>query len=557
MAEGETVFTFKANTKPAEEQTDSFFDSLQGKFTEINSGLELINKAVTAIAKASQAVVDFAKAGEEIQAIGTRFELIAKQAGLIPENIASGIENAVAGTVDMEDALKAASGAIVSLEAGANRLPEIFNLAKKATALFGGDVVERFEQINMAIASGSTRALRAIGIILDTDKVYKDYANSLDITADKLTLAERQQALMNAVLDKGATAFKNINSSITPISENLKKTDVAIKELGDTGATVFNQLFGATISNSLSKFALSLQALNIQLGEALLGKVPTAAENLKLLNNQLFELESRRDMAAARGNIGQLEQIFAEIEATKQKILINESLVNQEATKQAIMNATATATHNAADATDRMTESTKKLAEELRGKFMAAAKASIEAEKEMDQQARILGTTFKNALVNVISRGIDHIAQKLIKGEDIFGGFLAAVLMTFGEMAQQIGTTLIGIGIGIESLKMLSGFAAIAAGIGLVLIGGIMKALAGGGGGGGPVANPNEAAADAVIASGDVYQQTQEEERAAAQTGVQVVVQGNIFDSRETGLQIAQIINDSFDLNGTIIRANA
>ena len=556
MAEGETVFTFKANTKPAEEQTDSFFNSLQGKFTEINSGLELINKAVTAIAKASQAVVDFAKAGEEIQAIGTRFELIAKQAGLIPENIASGIENAVAGTVDMEDALKAASGAIVSLEAGANRLPEIFNLAKKATALFGGDVVERFEQINMAIASGSTRALRGIGIILDTDKVYKDYANSLDITADKLTLAERQQALMNAVLDKGATAFKNINSSITPISENLKKTDVAIKELGDTGATVFNQLFGATISNSLSKFALSLQALNIQLGEALLGKVPTAAENLKLLNNQLFELESRRDMAAARGNIGQLEQIYAEIEATKQQILENQSLVNQEATRTAGLN-------NLADAAAKATEAQKRLleeglipiGEELKGRMKSALDIGMQKLNDMEDQAKILGTTFKNALVNVIARGVDHIAQKIVKGEDVFGGLLSVVLMTFGEMAQSIGTTMIGIGIAIESLKALKGFAAVAAGIGLVLIGGIMKALAGGGGG--PVVNPNEAAADAVIASGDVYQQTQEEERAAAQTGVQVVVQGNIFDSRETGLQIAQIINDSFDLNGTIIRANA
>jgi hypothetical protein len=50
---------------------------------------------------------------------------------------------------------------------------------------------------------------------------------------------------------------------------------------------------------------------------------------------------------------------------------------------------------------------------------------------------------------------------------------------------------------------------------------------------------------------------TAEQERMAAQTGVQVIVQGNIFDSRETGLQIAQIINDSFDLNGTIIRSFA
>lgn len=561
MAEGETVFTFKANTKPAEDSVDSFFSGLTRSFTEINSGLELISKSINAISKASQAMVNFAKTGEEIAAIGTRFELISKQAGLIPEALAGGIEKAVGGTVDMEDALKAATGAIVSLEGGASRLPQLFEIAKKSVAVFGGDLIERFEQLNMAVASGSTRALRSMGIIINADEVYKSYAKSIDTTADKLTLAERQQAMMNAVVDKGTTAFKNINTSLTPIAENLKRNEVAMKELGDTGATVFNNLFGDIISQKISRFTLLLETLNIKLGEALIGKVPTAAENLKLLNQQLFELEQRVGLAAARGNIGQIEQIYAEIEATKQKILIEQQLVNQEATKQAMLNQTAVATDSAASATDRMTESTRKLAEELRTKFMAAAKLSIDAQKAMEQQARMLGTTFSNALTQVIVRGMDHIAQKIVKGEDIFGGLLSVILQSFGEMAQQLGAMFIAIGIAITSLAFLTPLQAIAAGLGLVMIGGIMKALAGGGvantfGGGG--GNVNSMAADAVIASGDIYeQQTQEEERTTPQTGVQVVVQGNIFDSRETGLQIAQIINDSFDLNGTIIRANA
>jgi hypothetical protein len=557
MAEGETVFTFKANTKPAEEATDSFFSGLTNSFTEINSGLELINKSIYAITKASQAMVDFAKTGEEIAAIGTRFELIAKQAGLVPEALASEIERAVGGTVDMEDALKAATGAIVSLEAGANRLPELFEIAKKSAALFGGDAIERFEQLNLAIASGTTRSLKQIGIIINAESVFKNYAKGLDITADKLTIAEKQQALLNAVIDKGSESFKNINTSLTPIAENLKRQSVALKELGDTGATAFNRLFGDVIAAKISQFTKFLEVLNIKLGEVLIDKAPTAAENLKLLTNSLDQLQASFAMVAVRGDVGRLEEIQKQIDATKEQVVVAQQLLSIEQFKQSQINASTATTNAATDATNRLTESQKRLEDQLRNKFMAAAKLSIDAQKAMEQQSRQLGTTFSNSLTQVIVRGIDHIAQKIIKGEDIFGGLLAVILNTFGDMAIQLGTMFIGIGIAVDALKSLTGFAAIAAGVGLIAVGSIMKALAGGGGAVN-APNPNAAAADAVIASGDIYQeQTKEEERVKQQTGVQVVVQGNIFDSRETGLQIAQIINDSFDLNGTIIRANA
>ena len=96
------------------------------------------------------------------------------------------------------------------------------------------------------------------------------------------------------------------------------------------------------------------------------------------------------------------------------------------------------------------------------------------------------------------------------------------------------------------------------AGAALVVLGGVLQAL---GAGGSTPAAPSSGGAGSVSTGGvtnssPMMEQTPEAERAKAQTGVQVVVQGNIFDSRETGLQIAQIINDSFDLNGTIVRAN-
>jgi hypothetical protein len=553
----ETVIKVSADTQPAEQAAESLFKTFSLGLTELNSGLELVNKAAMAISKTLEFAIDFTKAGEEIKAIGTRFEIIASQAGLIPENIAAGIEQAVKGTVDMEDALKAATNAIVTLNVGSERIPQLFELAKKSAALFGGEVTDRFEQLTMAVASGSTRLLRSIGLVIDADQVYKNYAATLGTTADKLTQNERQQAILNAVLETGAQRFKNINDSTTPVSENLKRQGVAVKELGDTFATFFNDAFGAVINQKIQSFTRSLEVLNIQLGEFLLGKAPTAAENIKLLNAQLNDLATARDMAAVRGDVGRLEQIEAESQAIRDQIIAQQSLMFQEQTKQAMQGNGIQITKDAAAANRDLAESTKTLADELKNKMIVALDAGMKKLNEMEDNARLIGTTIKNSLVNAISQSMQTLIGNLVKGKAAFADFGKVVLGLLGQMAIQIGTVLLSAGIGMLSLKFLDPTGAIAAGLGLIALGSILSAIGEGGGAMQEATNPNAAAADAVIASGDIYQQTQEEERAAAQTGVQVIVQGNIFDSRETGLQIAQIINDSFDLNGTIIRANA
>ena len=133
MADNEFIVTVKANTKPAEQDIQDFsktsamsMGSLTAGVIGLNQGLELATKAV----KAVMAAIDFAKMGEEINAINTRFKILAEQAGSIPDQLAAGIENAVKGTVDMEDALSAASRAMIKLETGSQKLPELFDIAK-------------------------------------------------------------------------------------------------------------------------------------------------------------------------------------------------------------------------------------------------------------------------------------------------------------------------------------------------------------------------------------------------------------------------------------------
>ena len=120
------------------------------------------------------------------------------------------------------------------------------------------------------------------------------------------------------------------------------------------------------------------------------------------------------------------------------------------------------------------------------------------------------------------------------------------MLGMLGDLSIQMGQTLVLAGLGIEALFSLSGAAAVAAGAGLIALGTILKSFAGGqegpqgaGAGGGFGLTP---AQDTL---------TQQQERAEPETSVVVNIQGDVFDSEETGLRISNILKES-SLNNNV-----
>ncbi len=562
MAEGETTFVFKANTKPAEDSLDEFGnkvikvgaksgDSLSSAFSGLGSSMIIANQAMELfgkLARAAEGAMNFAKSGEEIEAISVRFGMLADQAGLVPKKLTAGIESAIDGTVQLDDAMKAAQKSIIELGTNGERIPAIFELARKSVQLFGGDVNERFQQISQAIATGATRSLRDMGLIIDSTKAYEKYANHVGITADKLSEAQKQQAIMNEVLDKGLKKFKDVDGSITSIAENAKRASVSISEIGNTVSIVFNKYFGEMISNSLAKLSSGLIEMKRSLEVTFLGSAFTPEEQIKKLNNELIRLKELQVL-----NPNTAQQYLERISEITQKLteLNGQKIISSEQESKDINNAAlAKASYDAlGDSINYASIELLKL-REAQGEWEVVA-------KKMEANARSLGATVSQAFAQSISKSVQFMVKNLMDGKNAFGGFITLVANLIGDLAIQLGTMFIATGIAIESLKSLSGFAAIAAGIGLVAVGTILKSLAGGGGesaagGGGGTVGAGGTTGGSIF---DV--QTPEEERAKAETGVQIVVQGNIFDSKETGLQIANILNESFDTNGTIVRAFA
>jgi hypothetical protein len=92
-------------------------------------------------------------------------------------------------------------------------------------------------------------------------------------------------------------------------------------------------------------------------------------------------------------------------------------------------------------------------------------------------------------------------------------------------------------GTGVEALKTLGGFAAIAAGIGLVAVGTLLKGFAGG-----AAANPS-GGSSVTPPLADLEPDGVSDELGDS-ARVNVTIEGNVFDGDETGLRIADILKD-------------
>lgn len=176
------------------------------------------------------------------------------------------------------------------------------------------------------------------------------------------------------------------------------------------------------------------------------------------------------------------------------------------------------------------------------------------------QNTTAVATTFANAVKNgfekTITDGLTRVGASLVKGGKAFDGFGLAILGTLGDIAIETGKTALFTGLAIEAVKAsigkLSGGQAIAAGIALIAFGGLLKALSGKGSASGtgsvPFGSTNDNATPVNDVSDDLSQQ-----EVKPQTQVAINVQGNILDRRETGLEIAKIIQESFDNNDAIL----
>lgn len=265
--------------------TDNLKGMLQG-FESLGLALGVVGATVFALKESFDLVLD----AEKIQKVNDQFSMLAQNAGVSATTIREDLVKAAGGLADDVDILQAANKAMVMLGNNSEHLGQTMELARKVTNVFGGDLISNFENINQAIATGQTRLLRHMGIVVDATKAQKEYAKSIGVAVQDLTEEEKKQAVLNATLEAGNKQFKGVHENSESLTVSLQKLKVTFNELKDAIALALDKSIGPAMRSAFSSISEKAEYFANVLNSKVATGSKQAEANIKVLQTEIEKL---------------------------------------------------------------------------------------------------------------------------------------------------------------------------------------------------------------------------------------------------------------------------
>lgn len=226
------ILDAKNNASPAIKQIAADVQNLDkavgtlNKLATLNLGLTGLQAAFATVQQITQAVAETSQAGAQYERLAKSFNSLASEHQTSGAAILGAINDVAQGTLSNQTIMQQANNAM--LLGVADTADEFSTLAKIAVdrgRAMGISMEYAFESIVKGVGRLSPLILDNLGIVLDADKTYGDFAKSIGKTADALTDAEKRMALLerlksetsdfdsDAVLD-AAGVWEKFNASI-------------------------------------------------------------------------------------------------------------------------------------------------------------------------------------------------------------------------------------------------------------------------------------------------------------------------------------------------------
>lgn len=267
--------------------------------------------------QALAAVVDLGKLGAQGDRVRTSFEELARQAGGSANELLAAVRRASSGTVSEMDAILAINkGILLGLGAQAEQWEQLTEVARFRARAMGITMTQALSDISMGIGRESRLILDNLGIILDMDRITADWADTLGKTADQLTVMERKQAILNAVIAEGQVQIRAAGGITDDTGDKIERSSAAWSNLKETVGRLLDEPI-ADLLTELSTLASRLQLQADALDLAASGAI-TYEEALK----RIAEVEAMpsADVSAAVAAMEELKSGDLELQAASLRL---------------------------------------------------------------------------------------------------------------------------------------------------------------------------------------------------------------------------------------------
>ena len=187
-----------------------------------------VTAALYAFAKAVGIATDLAKQSAKVDALERGFDALGSKIGFTSGSLDK-LRGAVDGTVNDMDLMKSANNAMMlGVVKSDEEMAQLFDTAQRLGHALGVETTDAVNSLVTGMGRQSILMLDNLGIIVDTETAYKNYAEKLGITTSKLDDLQKKEAfnaevlrissdmvgeLGDEVLD-GVTAFAQLETSI-------------------------------------------------------------------------------------------------------------------------------------------------------------------------------------------------------------------------------------------------------------------------------------------------------------------------------------------------------
>jgi len=213
--------------KKASSVLDNFANGLlQG----IGQGVAL--GGIRALGDALSSLPEAISRGSDVNDITESFQKLADQAGVAGDALINNFQNALGGTIPKVDAMKQANELLLG---GLD--PSKFDLVAQAARAFadvtGTDATQGMNALTDSLLRGNDKALKNLGIVVDNEKAYRDFAAQIGTTADKLSESGKVAATQQAVLAALEGKMGQLGVVTNDAGDNLSALSAAIQDQKD------------------------------------------------------------------------------------------------------------------------------------------------------------------------------------------------------------------------------------------------------------------------------------------------------------------------------------
>lgn len=214
--------------------TDEFKKQSKDLFGGVTFGLTSMIAGIASVGFALKKAFDFGAEGAGITRLEDSFENLTSAAGTAGDALLTALDKAALGTVSNKDLILSTNRAMMlGLGADVNQLSNLMEVAAFRGRAMGVSTTQAFNDIVTGVGRGSPMILDNLGIIVDAQNTYDQYATSIGKASSELTKQEKTTALLSRVLEEGNRQMEEAGGLVDDTAASYERLGASTKNFFD------------------------------------------------------------------------------------------------------------------------------------------------------------------------------------------------------------------------------------------------------------------------------------------------------------------------------------